>query len=337
MKKTFLSLLTLVILTSCTLVSAETLEPWTCINGHEGNTGNFCTECGAVRPEEPEPWTCENGHEGNTGNFCTECGAPKPPEVWTCENGHEGNTGNFCTECGAPRTSVNAGTAAQNTSVETVQETTTAEPEVFPETPVSETAVPETAAPETALQTEAVTYDNPLPEEISRFTTPFTGMLIDHQIAISEVLSHMDPSDDFYLAYEGRGTASEKIAWEKYSGPNQSMYLVYQNKGKEVYAYVYTFELDESQRVPWAEGSLMPNLIGAISPVLWVESGEDNDVYSQMMDEASADSDYEGVQGLLRSLDPAEDARWFSHQLCMFRDEPGGMDRYWLVFHNTGA
>ena len=24
-----------------------------------------------------DSWTCENGHEGNTGNFCTECGAPK--------------------------------------------------------------------------------------------------------------------------------------------------------------------------------------------------------------------------------------------------------------------
>jgi hypothetical protein len=24
------------------------------------------------------PWTCENGHEGNTGKFCSECGLPKP-------------------------------------------------------------------------------------------------------------------------------------------------------------------------------------------------------------------------------------------------------------------
>ncbi len=68
-------------------------------------------------PEEPEPtvntageddgtWTCENGHEGNTGKFCSECGAAKPAEddgTWTCENGHEGNTGKFCTECGAAK------------------------------------------------------------------------------------------------------------------------------------------------------------------------------------------------------------------------------------------
>ena len=83
---------------------------WTCENGHEGNTGNFCTVCGAKKPEpEPEPadetWTCENGHEGNVGNFCPVCGAKKPevPSTWTCENGHEGNTGNFCYECGAKK------------------------------------------------------------------------------------------------------------------------------------------------------------------------------------------------------------------------------------------
>lgn len=56
---------------------------------------------------EPGTWTCENGHEGNTGNFCSECGSPRPAEQddgsWTCENGHEGNTGNFCTECGAAK------------------------------------------------------------------------------------------------------------------------------------------------------------------------------------------------------------------------------------------
>ena len=83
---------------------------WTCENGHEGNTGNFCATCGAKKPEpEPEPadetWTCENGHEGNVGNFCPVCGAKKPevPSTWTCENGHEGNTGNFCYECGAKK------------------------------------------------------------------------------------------------------------------------------------------------------------------------------------------------------------------------------------------
>ena len=68
-------------------------------NTPEGTTG----EAG----EEPGTWTCENGHEGNTGKFCSECGAAKPvPEengTWTCVNGHEGNTGKFCTECGSPK------------------------------------------------------------------------------------------------------------------------------------------------------------------------------------------------------------------------------------------
>ena len=26
----------------------------------------------------PETWTCVNGHEGNTGKFCTQCGAKRP-------------------------------------------------------------------------------------------------------------------------------------------------------------------------------------------------------------------------------------------------------------------
>ena len=51
---------------------------WTCPNGHEGNTGKFCTECGSPKPEDNGPWTCVNGHEGNTGKFCSECGSPKP-------------------------------------------------------------------------------------------------------------------------------------------------------------------------------------------------------------------------------------------------------------------
>ena len=92
---------------------AEAADTWTCENGHEGNTGKFCTECGAPKPTPaPAPaeaagtWTCENGHEGNTGKFCAECGAPRPSDEgpWTCSNGHEGNTGKFCTECGEPRT-----------------------------------------------------------------------------------------------------------------------------------------------------------------------------------------------------------------------------------------
>ena len=51
---------------------------WTCPNGHEGNTGKFCTECGSPKPAHNGPWTCVNGHEGNTGKFCSECGSPKP-------------------------------------------------------------------------------------------------------------------------------------------------------------------------------------------------------------------------------------------------------------------
>ena len=58
-------------------VKAPAAGAWTCENGHEGNTGNFCPECGAAKPAE-ETWTCPNGHEGNTGRFCPECGAPKP-------------------------------------------------------------------------------------------------------------------------------------------------------------------------------------------------------------------------------------------------------------------
>ena len=101
------------VITDETPAPADPDESWTCENGHEGNTGKFCSECGAPKPTPaPAPaeaagtWTCENGHEGNTGKFCAECGAPKPAGdqgPWTCENGHEGNTGKFCAECGAPR------------------------------------------------------------------------------------------------------------------------------------------------------------------------------------------------------------------------------------------
>ena len=87
-------------------------ETWACENGHEGNTGKFCTECGAPKPALQEPddgtWTCENGHEGNTGKFCTECGAPKPAEavpVTSCPScGYEfgDSTPKFCPECGTP-------------------------------------------------------------------------------------------------------------------------------------------------------------------------------------------------------------------------------------------
>ena len=51
---------------------------WTCVNGHSGNTGNFCSECGSPRPEEPaKPAYCPNcGTKlgDNPGNFCPNCG-----------------------------------------------------------------------------------------------------------------------------------------------------------------------------------------------------------------------------------------------------------------------
>ena len=51
---------------------------WTCVNGHSGNTGNFCSECGSPRPEEPaKPAFCPNcGTKlgDNPGNFCPNCG-----------------------------------------------------------------------------------------------------------------------------------------------------------------------------------------------------------------------------------------------------------------------
>ena len=51
---------------------------WTCVNGHTGNTGNFCPVCGAAKPADDGTWTCVNGHSGNTGQFCPVCGAAKP-------------------------------------------------------------------------------------------------------------------------------------------------------------------------------------------------------------------------------------------------------------------
>ena len=52
-------------------------ETWTCSNGHEGNTRNFCAECGEARPA-PAPTECSNcGYvfeEGKVPKFCPECG-----------------------------------------------------------------------------------------------------------------------------------------------------------------------------------------------------------------------------------------------------------------------
>ena len=44
----------------------------------------ICSAAVTAQGLVPDTWTCVNGHEGNTGKFCTECGAPKPaPETWT--------------------------------------------------------------------------------------------------------------------------------------------------------------------------------------------------------------------------------------------------------------
>ena len=51
---------------------------WTCVNGHAGNTGNFCAECGSPRPAEEAANKCPNcGNEfeaGNVPRFCPNCG-----------------------------------------------------------------------------------------------------------------------------------------------------------------------------------------------------------------------------------------------------------------------
>ena len=258
--------------------------------------------CILAGAEGAAAWTCENGHAGNTGNFCSECGAPKPaPAAWTCENGHGGNTGKFCTECGAPK-------PAQGTA-----------------------AAPE-AAPESAPA-----YDNPFPDVVSRFTVPFPGIAVDHLIAIDELLSHASPSDAHYVEYEKSGRASDHLAWDKYSGASSDLYLIYDNSGQDVYAYAYACEFDASRRTEWASGALFPTLSTAIGAALWVDSGEDNDVYSQLLDQGSEQSDYEAVKRLIRSLDPFSSAMWFSHQLSIMREDlDGGVDRYWIFFHNTG-
>ena len=51
--------------------------------------------------DESGSWTCVNGHEGNTGNFCSECGAPRPAVCPSCGYEFEGEKPNFCPNCGA--------------------------------------------------------------------------------------------------------------------------------------------------------------------------------------------------------------------------------------------
>ena len=334
MKKVSILLVIMLILSTGLMSAAHASEEtWTCPNGHEGNTGKFCPECGAEKPAPVEEWTCKNGHEGNTGNYCTQCGAPKPVgETWTCKNGHEGNTDDYCARCGAPKPAQPETTApepseSEATASEPVQLQTAAEE--------PEPQQDETAAPEPEPETEA-SYDNPFPDIISQFNVPFSGVVADHQVAMEEVLSHENPSDEYFVEFEDRGKASEQLAWDRYIGATHELYMVYQNGGNDVYAYVYKVDLDSSKRTDWAAGSLMPNVLNAISSVLWVESGEDNDVYNELLDKGAEESDYDSVKALLRSMDSSMSAQWFSHWMSMTREElDDGTDRYWVIFHNT--
>ena len=50
---------------------------WTCVNGHSGNTGNFCGECGSPRPVEEKLTNCPNCQYkfgDQVPNFCPNCG-----------------------------------------------------------------------------------------------------------------------------------------------------------------------------------------------------------------------------------------------------------------------
>lgn len=84
---------------------------WTCICGHAGNKGRFCTACGKSRDDGDSRthaslvWACCCGRRGNKGKFCTACGRPRAEgevALWTCTCGHS-NAGRFCTACGRSR------------------------------------------------------------------------------------------------------------------------------------------------------------------------------------------------------------------------------------------
>lgn len=265
--------------------------------------------------KDAEAWTCANGHEGNTGKFCTECGAPKPAiEEWTCENGHGGNKGNYCSECGAPKP---AGT-------QTVPQLKGTEE---PQTTLQETMIPP--------QEEAIVYNNPFPTAMERFNVPFTGTYMDHIVAVNEFLSYTTKADEHYAAYDSEGIATDQLAWTCYKGNGHSLYILYQTNGTDVYAYAYSCEYPASRRQEWAEGTLIPSLTTATGAELWVESGEDNDLYSEILEKAQAETDYETTKKLLRNPDPNASALWFSHRLTFIREEiDSKTDRYWIVFHN---
>ncbi len=183
----------------------------------------------------------------------------------------------------------------------------------------------------------AETYVNPFPDVINRFTVPFPGTLVDHQLAVGQFVSLSSPSDDHYAEYAESGKISEQIGWDKYSGPTHDMYIIYRNNGRDVYAYAFAYDYASSRRTEWASGSLFPNMVMGIGAVYWIVSGENNATYADLMTQATSESDIDGVKKIIRNPDPYTDVLWCGYQLSIMRQElGGGMDRYWLFFHNTG-
>ena len=182
----------------------------------------------------------------------------------------------------------------------------------------------------------AESYANPLPDVISRFTVPFPGTLVDHQLAVAQFVGLSSPSDDHYAEYVESGKISDQIGWDKYTGPTHDMYIIYRNNGQDVYAYAFAYDFASSRRTEWASGALFPNMVMAIGSVYWIKSGEKNDVYQEIMVQAASQSDTEGAKKLIRNPDPYTDVLWCGYQLSIMRQElGGGMDRYWLFYHNT--
>ena len=185
----------------------------------------------------------------------------------------------------------------------------------------------------------AESYVNPFPDVINRFTVPFPGTLVDHQLAVAQFVGLSSPTDDHYAEYVESGKISDQIGWDKYTGPTHDMYIIYRNNGQDVYAYAFAYDFASSRRTEWASGSLFPNMVMAIGSVYWIKSGEKNDVYQEMMTQAASASncDVTGTQKLIRNPDPNTSVLWCGYQLSIMRQElGGGMDRYWLFYHNTG-